>query len=289
MKSARSTLTTRLRAIALGGAAVGLSQLALFGGSAQALTVVDKMLFLSTDVSGSIDAAEYDTQRLGWSNAFLSPTIKSYIAAAPNGIAVAVGQWDTDAYAPTSTFPYDVPQAIAWTHLTNSASVDSFAAQLATMVRQGSGLTCVSCGITAAVASIQNAISTGLFDSAVKIIDISSDGIENVTDDATVQAARDNAASQGISINALAIEGDYGPTGVSDFYTANAITPGGFVKTVTGFTDDEFEAAATIKLEREVNGVPGPLPVFGAIAAFGWAGRLRKRVSLAKGNLPAMA
>ena len=65
MKSARSTLTTRLRAIALGGAAVGLSQLALFGGSAQALTVVDKMLFLSTDVSGSIDAAEYDTQRLG--------------------------------------------------------------------------------------------------------------------------------------------------------------------------------------------------------------------------------
>ena len=286
MKLARSIFATRLRAIALGGAAVGLAQLALFGGSAQALTV-DKMLFLSTDVSGSIDPAEYDTQRLGWSNAFLSPTIKSYIAAAPNGIAVAVGQWDTDAYAPTSTSPYDLPQAIDWTHLTNSASVDSFAAQLAAMARQGSGSTCVSCGINAAVASIQSAISSGLFDSATKIIDISSDGIENVTDDAAVQAARDNAASQGININALAIEGDYGPTGVSDFYTANVITPGGFVKTVTGFT--EFENAATIKLEREVNGVPGPLPVFGAMAAFGWAGRLRKRVSLAKRNLTAMA
>ena len=277
MKSARSTLPTRLRALALGGAAIGLAQLALCGGSAQAQTV-DKMLFLSTDVSGSIDTSEYNTQRLGWSNAFLLPSIKSSIAASPNGIAVAVGQWDTIARTPL---------AIDWTLLTNSASVDSFAAQLATMARQGGGSTCVSCGIVAGVASIQSAISTGLFDAAVKIIDISSDGIENVTDDATVQAARDNAASQGISINALAIEGDYGPTGVSDFYTANAITPGGFVKTVTGFT--EFENAAKIKLEREVNGVPGPLPVFGAIAAFGWAGRLRKRVSLAKGNLPAMA
>ena len=247
------------------------------------------MLFLSTDVSGSIDPAEYDTQRLGWSNAFLSPTIKSYIAAAPNGIAVAVGQWDTDAYAPTSTSPYDLPQAIAWTHLTNAASVDSFAAQLATMARQGTGgNTCVSCGINAAVASIQNAISTGLFDAPTKIIDISSDGIDNVTNVAAVQTARNNAASQGIHINALAIEGLAG-TNVTDYYNNNVITPkpDAFVKTVTGI--GEFEAAATIKLQREVIGAPGPLPVFGAMAAFGWAGRLRKRVSLAKRNLTAMA
>ena len=238
------------------GAAIGLALLALLGGSAQAQTV-DKMLFLSTDVSGSIDTGEYNTQRLGWSNAFLLPTIKSSIAASPNGIAVAVGQWDSIAQSPL---------AINWTHLTDAASVDSFAAQLASMARQGSGSTCVSCGINAAVASIQSAISTGLFDAATRIIDISSDGIENVTSDGAVQAARDNAARLGININALAIEGDYGPTGVSDYYTANAITPGGFVKTVTGFT--EFENAATIKLEREVTGAPGPLPVFGAMAAF---------------------
>ena len=280
MKSARSILTTRLRAIALGGAAVGLAQLTLLGGSAQAVTV-DKMLFLSTDVSGSIDTAEYNTQRLGWSNAFLLPTIKSSIAASPNGIAVAVGQWDTIARTPL---------AIDWTLLTDNASVNSFAAQLATMARQGSGSTCVSCGINAAVASIQSAISSGLFDSATKIIDISSDGIENVTDDATVRAARDNAASQGIKINALAIEGDFGATGVTDYYKNNVITPtppGSFVKTVTGF--GEFQDAANIKLAQEINGVPGPLPVFGAMAAFGWAGRLRKRVNLAKRNLLAMA
>ena len=279
MKSARSIFNSRLRAIALSGAAIGVAQLALFGGSAQALTV-DKLLFLSTDVSGSINTTEYNTQRLGWSNAFLLPTIKSSIAASPNGIAVAVGQWDTVARTPL---------AIDWTHLTNAASVDSFAAQLATMARQGTGNTCVSCGINAAVASIQNAIRTGLFDAPIKIIDISSDGIDNVTNAATVRAARDNAASQGITINALAIEGDFGATGVTDYYNNNVITPkpSAFVKTVTGFSD--FEAAATIKLKREVIGAPGPLPLFGAMAAFGWAGRLRKRVSLAKLNLPAMA
>jgi hypothetical protein len=288
MKPTGSILTTRLRAIALGGAAMGLAQLGLFGGSAQALTV-DKMLFLSTDVSGSISSTDYNTQRMGWSNAFLNPSIKSYIAASPNGIAVALGQWATDAFAPTSTSPYDLPQAIAWTHLTNAASVDSFAAQLATMARQGTGgNTCVSCGINAAVASIQNAISTGLFDAPTKIIDISSDGIDNVTNVAAVQTARNNAASQGIHINALAIEGLAG-TNVTDYYSNNVITPhpDAFVKTVTGI--GEFEAAATIKLQREVIGAPGPLPVFGAMAAFGWAGRLRKRVSLAKRNLTAMA
>ena len=275
MPSSPSTPIQRLRAIALGGAALGLAQLALCGGSAQAQTV-DKMLFLSTDVSGSIDTGEYNTQRLGWSNAFLLPSIQSSIAASPNGIAVAVGQWDTVAR---------FPLAINWTHLTDAASVTSFAAQLASMGRQGSGNTCVSCGINAAVASIQNAISTGLFDAPTKIIDISSDGIENVTSDATVQAARNNAASQGISINALAIEGDYGATGVTDYYNNNVITPkpGAFVKTVTGYT--EFANAATLKLQREVSGAPGPLPVFGAMAAFGWAGRLRKRISLFQPNL----
>ncbi len=277
MKAARLPLPPRLRAIALSGVAVGLAQLALFSGSAQAQTV-DKMLFLSTDVSGSIDSGEYNTQRLGWSNAFLLPSIQSSIAASPNGIAVAVGQWDDLARSPL---------AINWTHLTDAASVTSFAAQLAAMARQGSGSTCVSCGINAGVASIQTAISSGLFDAPVKIIDISSDGIENVTSDSAVQAARDNAASSGIKINALAIEGDYGPTGVSDFYTANAITPGGFVKTVTGYSD--FSNAATIKLEREVTGAPGPLPVVGAMAAFGWAGRLRRRVTLAKRTPLALA
>jgi peroxiredoxin len=92
------------------------------------------------------------------------------------------------------------------------------------MARQATGNTCVSCGLNAAVASIQNAISTGLFNAPTKIIDISTDGIDNVTNVAAVQTARNNAASQGIHINALAIEGLAG-TNVTDYYNNNVITP----------------------------------------------------------------
>ena len=82
-------------------------------------------------------------------------------------------------------------------------------------------------------------------------------------------------------MNGLAIEGDFGPTGVSDYYQANVITPGGFVETVTGFGD--FETAATIKLGREVSDVPGPLPLLGLAMALAWARRLRQRLTWSMG------
>lgn len=267
----RLSFVSQCRSVVLGGTAVVLAQLSVFTGSVQAQTV-DKMIFLSLDVSGSISGAEYDTERLGWSNAFLLPSIKTSIASSPNGIAVAVGQWDTNALSPL---------AIDWTHLTDASSVDTFAAQLATMARQGSGSTCLSCGMNAAIDSIQATINSGLYNSSTKIIDVSGDGIENVTSDASVQNARLLAVSNGIRINGLAIEGDFGPSGVTDYYTNNVITPGGFVQTVTGFA--EFQTAANLKLSREVrNEVPGPLPVVGVAAGFGWTRRLRKRIGASK-------
>lgn len=232
---------------------------------------VDKMIFLSTDVSGSIDNSEYNIQTQGWANAFSLQSIKNFIAASPNGIAVAVGQWDTTALTPL---------AIDWTHLTDEASIDAFAQQLQIMPRQGSGFTCVSCAITAATSSIQSAISSGLYTANTRIIDISSDGVDNETSDAAVRAARDAAAELGIAINALAIEGDFGPTGVSDYYRDNVITTGGFVQTVNGFAD--FDAAAATKLRREISGVPGPLPVLGSVMALGWARKMRRRIGHAQ-------
>jgi hypothetical protein len=275
MHTNRLGLASQVRSVVLGSTAVVLAQLSVFTGSAQAQTV-DKMIFLSLDVSGSVDTTEYNTERLGWSNAFLLPSIKSSIASSSNGIAVAVGQWDTIARTPLS---------IDWTHLTDAASVDAFAAQLASINRQGSGSTCLSCGMNAAIDSIQATIASGLYNSATRIIDVSGDGIENVTSDTSVQSARDLAVSNGIRINGLAIEGDFGPSGVTDYYANNVITPGGFVQTVTGFT--EFQTAANLKLGREVKSeVPGPLPVIGVAAGFGWTRRLRKRIGASKvGNM----
>jgi len=261
MKSTTSTAPRWLRHALAAGAVVALS----LANAVQAQTV-DKMIFLSTDVSGSIDNSEYNIQRQGWANAFSLQSIKNYIAASPNGIAVAVGQWDTTALTPL---------AINWTHLTDEPSINAFAQQLQTMNRQGSGFTCVSCAITAATNSIQNAISSGLFSANTRIIDISSDGTDNVTSLTAVRAARDAASQLGIAINALAIEGDVGATGVSDYFLNNVITTGGFVQTVNGFGD--FDTAAAAKLRREISHAPGPLPVVGSVMALGWARRLRRR------------
>jgi hypothetical protein len=261
MKSTTATVPRWLRHALAAGAVVALS----LANAGQAQTV-DKMIFFSTDVSGSIDNSEYNIQRQGWANAFQLQSIKNFIAASPNGIAVAVGQWDNTALTPL---------AIDWTHLTDEASINAFAQQLQTMSRQGTGLTCVSCAITAATNSIQNAVSGGLFSANTRIIDISSDGIDNVTSVSAVRASRDAASQLGIAINALAIEGDQGLTGVSDYYRDNVITTGGFVQTVNGFAD--FDTAAATKLRREISGAPGPLPVVGSIMALGWARSLRRR------------
>lgn len=54
----------------------------------------------------------------------------------------------------------------------------------------------------------------------------------------------------------------------------------------TANTFDQFEAAITNKLIREVgqnpgDTVPGPLPLLGAAAAFGFSRKLRRRINTA--------
>jgi hypothetical protein len=92
-------------------------------------TLVDLELFLSMDVSGSVDAAEFNLQRQGYVQAFLDTTVQAAIASKPNGVAVALGQWSSTA----ATTP-----AVGWSLLKSAADANLFAAAIAAMARDTS-------------------------------------------------------------------------------------------------------------------------------------------------------
>jgi hypothetical protein len=231
-----------------------------------ALTPVDLELFLSVDVSGSVDSAEFSLQQQGYVQAFQNPAVHAAIASKQNGVAVALGQWSGAA---------DSPLAVDWTLLTDAASSNAFAAAISAMPRQSNGATCVACGINAAVAELDGNIYDG-----ARIIDVSGDGEDNVVGAVATGNARDAAAALGIKINGLPIiTSDY--PNLDTWYQTYVQTANGFTRPAADF--DDFNTAVQGKIVREISGdgVPGPLPIFGAGLALGFSRRLRKRINLA--------
>ena len=293
-------MRTTLKPLLRGGAAAAAIAITLLGGAQQSQAApinVFQELFLSLDVSGSIDPNEFTLYKQGYVNAFNNQLVKDQIAStfSGGGLAIAVGQWSTKAFT---------PPVINWRHITDlevdgvngGTSLKSFRTALSTMVRQGDEWTCVDCGMAAAI----TAINTNSYVSARpngKVIDISTDGEGNTVSGgkggkanladaaAAAKTQRGLAEASGIIINGLGVG-----TSASTFLTNNVVTmanganKAGFVQAATGFP--EFEQAITSKLIREVgpgpgDSVPGPLPVLGAAAAFGFSRKLRRRINTA--------
>ncbi|MEA5441938.1 DUF1194 domain-containing protein [Cyanobium gracile] len=298
-------MRTTLKPLLRGGAAAAAIAITLFGGAqqAKAVTNVFQELFLSLDVSGSISSSDYRTYIDGYANAFSNAVVQEQIAKtfSGGGLAIAVGQWSTTAFTPS----------INWTHITDQASLNNFILALRTPPtglpavrlprKDDNGFTCIDCGMKAAIDSIlgNDYVSTRPNGT---VIDISTDGEPNRTIAspgsnpgnpailASVATQRLRAEAEGIIINGLAV--DASGTTAEDFLLANVVTDAtakasaGFVEVAKGFP--EFEDAITRKLIREVgpqpgptNSVPGPLPVFGAAAAFGFSRKLRRRINTA--------
>jgi len=227
-----------------------------------ALTPVDLELFLSMDVSGSVDATEFDLQKQGYVQAFQDAAIHAAIASKSNGVAVALGQWGAVANTPI----------LGWSLLKTGADADAFATAISGITRLSTGNTCVSCGINAAVAEIQGNDYVGK-----SIIDVSGDGRDNVAGTVATAAARDAAAALNIRINGLPI---LGQADLLNWYTVNVKTADGFIMPAADFSD--FNDAVKLKIRKEiVDEVPAPLPILGAGMALGFSRRLRKRINIA--------
>lgn len=223
-------------------ATVGLSL--TLGGQAAYAVPVSLELSLLIDVSGSVDANEFNLQKQGYVQAFQSAGVQNAILSnATSSIAVNFIQWSSGSQQ---------VESVGFTLIDSVASANAFAATLNGVARAFNGNTAPGSAINFAVP-----LFTGNgFEGQRLVIDVSGDGEEN--SGADTSTARDNALAAGVdAINGLPIGG----AGITNFYQNNVV--GGtnsFLIAVSDFPD--FAAAVTRKLEREiVNPVPEPASI----------------------------
>jgi Protein of unknown function (DUF1194). len=201
--------------------------------AAPAVRACDIALVLAVDVSGSVDAYEYQLQVQGIANALRDEDVRA--ALLHGQVALAVVQW-SGAMEQSVSIPF--------TRLTEPAEVAQLAARIGTLARAHSGgNTAVGEAIALAVEQFRD-----VRDCAHWVIDVSGDGDEN--EGFTVATERREAYARGISINGLAIEAAGTGQPITNFYRRHVVTPGGFV--ITAHQHSDFARAMREKLLREL-------------------------------------
>jgi hypothetical protein len=225
---------------------------------AQAAEQIDVALVLVSDVSRSVDDAEYRLQKQGYRQAFSNPRVIAAIQGGPTG-AIAVAYVE---FAGAS----EVRTVIGWTVLRDASSIQSFAALLEQAPRSFWGRTSISSAIDYA----RTMLDSVPFETQRKIIDVAGDGTNNAGRD--VGLARDDAIEAGITINGLSIINEHPvswtfahvqpPGGLTEWYRQNVIGgPGAFVEEVHDF--NVFGDAMTRKLLSEIALLVHPVPKAG--------------------------
>lgn len=197
---------------------------------------VDLLLVLAIDASGSIDGAEFRLQREGCAGALTDPAVLSAIASQARGaIGVAMVEWGAPGGAAT---------VVGWHRVGDAASAEQLARAVLDAPRSPQSWNAIG----DAVDHSARLIAAAPWPTAEKVIDVSGDG-PDMRGLRPVEAARQDAAAQGITVNALAIEG--GRPGLGATYEATVIAgQGAFVMTADSRAD--FARALRAKLVREI-------------------------------------
>ncbi|MEO8713628.1 MAG: DUF1194 domain-containing protein [Acetobacteraceae bacterium] len=208
---------------------------------------VDLALVLVTDVSRSIDDAEFTLEKQGYAAAFAD---KRVIAAITGGLTGAIAV----AYVEFAG-EHQVSTVLDWTTIRDAASAGGFADKLLAAPRSFWGRTAISAGVDHAMQLLAEAPVAA----TRRVIDVCGDGTNNSGRDIT--EARDQAVAAGITINGLAIINDHPmswtyahvqpPGGLDAYYRENVTGgPGSFVLVVHDF--QSFGEAVTRKLVSEI-------------------------------------
>ena len=236
---------------------------ALFMAAAPSQAVpVDTELALLVDVSGSVDANEFNLQRQGYVDAFNNPAVIAAITGGNIGtIAVSLIYWSSAGAQQT---------AVNWTQIFDAATGGNLATAIANAARPFGGSTAPGSAIAYADPRFDN----NGFEGTRTVIDVSGDGAQN--DGLSTPAARDAfLAGGGSAINGIVIGGS---ASLLTWYQNNV--QGGansFTLAVGSFA--EFGDAIDTKLIREISQVPEPgtLALLGiGLAGMGLARRRRK-------------
>jgi hypothetical protein len=214
---------------------------------ASAAEPVDLLLVFAADVSRSIDQEKFQLQRDGYAAAITNPRVLDAIRSGPHHrIAVCFVEWSGIGAQKL---------LIDWTLISDAASAQQFAAQLAEAPRSFADRTSISGAIEFAMAQLDKAP----FEAARRAIDVSGDGTNNAGRE--VKLARDEALAKGVTINGLVILSDHPlswnaehtnpPGGLDKYYEMNVIGgPGAFVMVAQNF--NSFGQAIINKMIAEI-------------------------------------
>ncbi|MGF1552819.1 MAG: DUF1194 domain-containing protein [Paracoccaceae bacterium] len=207
--------------------------LVLWAGQAQACALA---LVLALDVSGSIDAGEFDLQTGGLADALEDEQVVAAVEALEGGMIATVTHWSGASRQ---------RQMIGWHRLSDGPSL----ARLGAAVREaGRAWRNFSTAIGEAV---EHAVAVGQDAPEVcerRVIDVSGDGVSN--EGRRPEGASAAAAAAGWTVNALVIRGAV-PDPVRQYTREVIAGPGAFVEVAEGFED--YARAIRRKLLREID------------------------------------
>jgi hypothetical protein len=225
-----------------GKAAVLAAALTLAAGPATACRLA---LVLALDVSGSVDAREYELQVGGVASALRDGEVRSAILSDPAApVEIAIFEWSGSQFQ---------RQIVDWTTLSSPAAIDGVATRVARWTR-------ISAPEATGIGSAMRVAAGQLGDGPAcwrQVLDISGDGKNN--DWPSPRQVREANAMGDITVNALVIgsaplRGESRDAGIAElvayFHAEVLHGPSAFVETARGYED--YADAMRRKLLREL-------------------------------------